>query len=95
MEYAALVIVAILVEAIWENIKMVFPNKKFSISMLGSLLVSILICVLTKVDIFPVVGLSISIPVIGSILTGIIVSRGANFVNDLFTKLKGGTNNEK
>ena len=93
MEYAALVIVAILVEAIWENIKMVFPNKKFSISMLGSLLVSILICVLTKVDIFPVVGLTISIPVIGSILTGIIVSRGANFVNDLFTKLKGGTNN--
>lgn len=95
MEYAALVIVAILVEAIWENIKMVFPNKKFSISMLGSLLVSILICVLTKVDIFPVVGLSISIPVIGSILTGVIVSRGANFVNDLFTKLKGGTNNGK
>ena len=95
MEYAALVIVAILVEAIWENIKMVFPNKKFSISMLGSLLVSILICVLTKVDIFPVVGLSISIPVIGSILTGIIVSRGANFVNDVFTKLKGGTNNGK
>lgn len=95
MEYAALVIVAILVEAIWENIKMVFPNKKFSISMLGSLLVSILICVLTKVDIFPVVGLSISIPIIGSILTGIIVSRGANFVNDLFTKLKGGSNNGK
>lgn len=95
MEYAALVIVAILVEAIWENIKMVFPNKKFSISMLGSLLVSILICVLTKVDIFPVVGLTITIPVIGSILTGIIVSRGANFVNDLFTKLKGGTNNGK
>lgn len=95
MEYAALVIVAILVEAIWENIKMVFPNKKFSISMLGSLLVSILICVLTKVDIFPVVGLTISIPVIGNILTGIIVSRGANFVNDLFTKLKGGTNNGK
>ena len=95
MEYAALVIVAILVEAIWENIKMVFPNKKFSISMLGSLLVSILICVLTKVDIFPVVGLSISIPVIGSVLTGIIVSRGANFVNDLFTKLKGGTNDGK
>ncbi len=95
MEYAALVIVAILVEAIWENIKMVFPNKKFSISMLGSLLVSILICVLTKVDIFPVVGLTISVPVIGSVLTGIIVSRGANFVNDLFTKLKGGTNDGK
>lgn len=95
MEYAALVIVAILAEAIWENIKMVFPNKKFSISMLGSLVISVLLCVLTKADIFPVVGLTISVPVIGSVLTGIIVSRGANFVNDLFTKLKGGFNDGK
>lgn len=95
MEYAALVIVAILVEAIWENIKMIYQKGKVSISMIGSLVVSILLCTLTKVDIFPVVGLTISVPVIGSVLTGIIVSRGANFVNDLFTKLKGGTNNGK
>ena len=29
------------------------------------------------------------VPIVGSLLTGIIVSRGANFVNDLFSKLKG------
>lgn len=90
-----LVVVAILVEAVWENIKMLFPNKKFSISMLGSLLVSILVCVLASVDIFPIVGVTISVPVIGSVLTGIIVSRGANFVSDLFTKLEGGTTDGK
>lgn len=93
MEFAQLVIVAILVEAIWENCKMIWQKGKFSISMIGSLVVSILVCVLTKVDIFPIVGLSIAIPVVGSVLTGIIVSRGANFVNELFTKLKGGTTN--
>lgn len=86
-----LVVVAILVEAIWENIKMIYQNGKVSISMIGSLVISILLCTISNVDIFPIVGISISIPIIGSVLTGIIVSRGANFVSDLFTKLKGGT----
>lgn len=95
MEFAQLVIVAILVEAIWENIKMVYQSGKVSISMIGSLVISILLCVLTGIDIFPIVGLTMAVPVVGSILTGIIVSRGANFVNDLFTKLKGGNTNGK
>ena len=89
MEYAQLVIVAILIEAIWENIKMIWQNGKFSIDKIGSLVISILICILVKIDIFPIVNLSIMVPVIGSILTGIIVSRGANFVHDLFNKITG------
>lgn len=93
MEFAQLVIVAILVEAIWENCKMIWQEGKFSISMIGSLVVSILVCVLTTADIFPTVGLNITVPYVGSILTGIVVSRGANFVNELFVKLKGGTTN--
>lgn len=93
MDFAQLVIVAILVEAIWENCKMIWQKGKFSISMLGSLIVSVLICILTGVDIFPIVGLSITVPVVGSVLTGIVVSRGANFVSELFAKLKGGTSN--
>lgn len=88
MDFMQLIIVAILVEAIWENIKMVYQKGKLLISRIGSLVISILICVVANVDIFPVVGVSMSIPFIGSILTGIVVSRGANFVNDLFSKLK-------
>ena len=88
MDFMQLIIVAILVEAIWENIKMVYQGGKLLISRIGSLVISIIICVIANVDIFPVVGISMSIPFIGSILTGIVVSRGANFVNDLFSKLK-------
>ena len=89
MEYAQLVIIAILIEAIWENIKMIWQNGKFSIDKLGSLILSIVVCILTKADIFPIVGISIAIPIIGSVLTGIIVSRGANFLHDLFNKIQG------
>lgn len=89
MEYTQLVIVAILIEAIWENLKMIWQNGKFSIDKIGALVISVLICILAKIDIFPIVNLSVSIPVIGSIFTGIIVSRGANFVHDLFNKISG------
>ena len=68
---------------------MIWQNGKFSIDKIGSLVISILISILAKIDIFPIVNLSIIVPVIGSILTGIIVSRGANFVHDLFNKITG------
>ena len=89
MDFAQLIIIAILVEAIWENIKMIYDKQKFNINMLGSLLLSMIVCVLAEIDIFKIIGINLIVPVVGSLLTGIIVSRGANFVNDLFKKLKG------
>ena len=91
MEFAQIILVAILVEAIWENCKMIWSKGKFSVNMIGALIVSILVCTLTGVDIFPLIGLNISIPFIGSILTGIISSRGANFIHELIKRLKGAT----
>lgn len=89
MDFAQLIIIAILVEAIWENLKMIWDKNKLNINMLGSLLLSMIICVLAQINIFEIVGINLIVPVIGSLTTGIIVSRGANFVNDLFKKLKG------
>ena len=90
MDFAQLVLAAILVEAIWENCKMIWQEGKFNINMIGSLILGIVICVFAGLDVFKIVGIGLSIPILGSVLTGIIVSRGANFVNDLFTKLQGG-----
>lgn len=89
MDFAQLIIIAILVEAIWENLKMTYDKRKVNFNMLGSLCLSIMICALARINIFEIVGISLTFPVIGYIMTGIIVSRGANFVNDLFSKLKG------
>lgn len=88
MDFAQLIVVAILVEAIWENLKMVYDKKKLNLNMVGSLILSIIVCLAARIDIFEIVNINLVVPFIGSVLTGIIVSRGANFVNDLFTKLK-------
>ena len=80
------VILAVMVEAIWENIKRAYADS-LQPSVIGSLVISILVCVLAGVDVFEIIGLPLRVAFVGSILTGIIAARGANFVNDLFTRL--------
>ena len=43
MEYAQLVIVAILIEAIWENLKMIWKDRKVNINTVGVLVLSIIV----------------------------------------------------
>lgn len=90
MDFAKIVIIAILVEAIWENCKMIWKDKKVNANMIGVLILSIIVCVIAKADLFPIVGIELALPYVGSILTGILASRGANFLNDLIGKLQGG-----
>ena len=51
MEFTQVILIAILIEAIWENIKMIWQNGKFSVDKIGSLVMSILVCVLVNIDI--------------------------------------------
>ena len=89
MDFTRLIIIAILVEAVWENLKMLYDKDKININMIGSLTLGMLVCILARINVFDIVGIGLTIPFFGYVLTGIIVSRGANFVNDLFKKLKG------
>ena len=93
MEYTQIIIIAILIEAIWENLKMIWQNGKLSIDKLGALVISIAMCLLVNADVFSLVGLTISIQYVANILTGIIVSRGANVVHELFSKPSNVKNN--
>ncbi|GAB4490893.1 MAG: hypothetical protein OHK0031_14160 [Anaerolineales bacterium] len=80
-----LAIVAFLVEAIIQTIKPVYDKEKgWNKSALFSLAVGILVCLFTGVDLFKELGFSGQIPYLGSVLTGIIASRGSNFVHDIF-----------
>lgn len=90
MDFAKIIIIAVLVEAIWENCKMIWKDRKINVNMLGVLILSIIVCIVSNTDLFPIVGIELSIPYIGSILTGILASRGANFINDLIGRLQGG-----
>ena len=82
------IMLALLCEAIWENLRMIWENGKFNINRLGALMLSIIIAVGTRTDLFELLNLNIFIPVLGSILTGILISRGANVTHDILKKIQ-------
>lgn len=84
-----LVIIGILVESLWENSKMVWQDGKFNIDMIGSLVLGIILAFTLKLDFLQLINLSPIYDWVGIIATGVIVSRGGNFVHDLFAKFKG------
>lgn len=88
MNWQAIIVLALIVEGIVTNLKFLWSKEEFSISRLVALIVSMFIAILTNADLFSLVNLPVSIPYIGAGLTGIIISSGANFVNDLWDKLK-------
>lgn len=87
MSIVTIITIALLIEAIWETLKMVWQEGKININTIGALIVGIGVSILAKIDVFAMQGISLSIPVVGWILTGILMSRGANFIHDLFNKI--------
>lgn len=88
MEITTLIIIAVLVEAIVENIKTTYENG-INGTRIIALILAIVICILTQTGIFLLLGIDFTLPIVDYILTGIVVSRGANFVNDIISKIRG------
>ena len=86
--FLSIVVIALLAETIWENLKMVWQAGKISIDRIGALVVSIIVSMSTQLDIFSILNFGISVPYVGSFLTGILISRGANVIHDLLNKIE-------
>ncbi|MCT8977130.1 hypothetical protein N4T77_10990 [Clostridium sp. CX1] len=77
------VVAALIVEALWETTKLFWQNGKFSYDRVGSVAFGELVAIGANIDFMNSVGLPIHIPYVGMILTGILISRGSNFMHDL------------
>ena len=87
-EILKLIVLALIGEALWETLKMTWQQGKFSIDRLGALIVGLLLAVGTGLDLFSLVQIPLNIPYLGMALTGVLISRGANFVHDLLKKIE-------
>lgn len=78
---------AIIIEAIITYVNQFFVSGHFSWEMLASIVLGILVAVAYKLDIPKYFNLTSSLPYVGNILTGILLSRGSNYMFDLIDKL--------
>ncbi len=88
MTIGGLIVAAILAEAVWETGKLVWQQGKLKIDRVGALVVGLLIAIGGGIDMCELFGLTFTYPIIGQIATGILFSRGANFLHDLFKRVE-------
>lgn len=60
---------------------------KAAVTQIVAIIISVLLCFAAGADLFELVGITFVNPWIGTVLTGILGSRGANYLSDLMTKL--------
>jgi hypothetical protein len=82
-----IVMVALIAESVWETLKMTWQEGKVSIDRIGALVVALVLSIGVKLDILSLLGINTTIPLLGVILTGILISRGSNFIHDLLSKI--------
>lgn len=95
MSILSLIVLALIGESVWENAKMLWQNGKINFDKIGALVIGLLLAIGARVDLLEMVGIHLYIPWLGIILTGLLISRGANFMHDLLTSISNIQNNTK
>lgn len=83
MDYFGLIFLAIIVEGVITYVKEFFVKGNIRWEMVVSVIVGVLVASAYGVDVMAMTGMESSIPFLGNILTGILISRGSNYVFDL------------
>lgn len=94
-ELTKIIVLAGIAEAIWETIKMTYDHGKIEFSRLGAIFIGVLLCMITGADLLKAIGFNVNIPYVGQVLTGLLISRGANFAHDIFTSINNLQQNTK
>ncbi len=85
-----LAVTAFLVETLLQTIKPLYDKEKgWHNDQVFAIILGILVCLGTGVDVFALVGIPMQIPYLGMVLTGILASRGSNIMHDIIKYLQG------
>jgi hypothetical protein len=87
MNILIILMLAITVEALVEYFKLVF-NKTINWKQVVAIVLSVFLAIAAGVDLFEILGVTFQIPFVGLVLTGIIFSRGANYLSDFIKRIQ-------
>lgn len=84
-------ILAVLVEAVWESVKLLWEKGRFNTNQFGAMCIALLFSLATDTRLLEAVGITVAIPLLDGICTGLLMSRGSNFVHTLLDWVKNKT----
>ena len=83
-KFFALIVLAILVEAI---ITYLSEIRSFNSPLIWSILLGVGVSIVYQIDLPATLSITTDVPYVGSVLTGIIMARGSNYLYDLVGRL--------
>ena len=86
---ASIILLAGVVEGTITYFKTFVVKREKVWEMIASLALGAIVTIAYQLDLLAMVGLESSIPYVGNILTGIVISRGSNFICDLINLTRG------
>lgn len=91
MEITMILMLAVTVEALVEYAKGVVgvANGHWRTAALrfAAMVAGVVLCVAARADLYDVLGLRFALPWLGQALTGVLISRGANYVSDFMGRM--------
>ncbi|MBQ1769900.1 MAG: hypothetical protein II005_06170 [Turicibacter sp.] len=98
MELLSIVIVSVIIESAIATFNTLHKsNGALSFKKIGAIVLSICACICAELNLFSILGITMLIPYVGEIITGLVISRGSSAVNSLaerFTKIKSLDSND-
>lgn len=82
-----LILIAFVIEGIVTYVKTWFVDGNFKWQQLATVAIGILLTVAYNIDLIAVFGVESSIPFLGNVLTGVLASRGSNFLFDFIESI--------
>lgn len=84
----SLFLLAIVVEATVSYVQEWFVNKNFNWKQILAAVLGVVVAIGYNLDLIAMFGVESTIPYLGVVLTGLIISRGSNFIADLLKKVQ-------
>jgi len=78
---------SVIIEALITYSNKLFVSHSMCWEIATSLIIGMLMAIAYKLDVFEYFGFTTRIPFLGNIITGILMSRGSNYIFDLISKL--------
>lgn len=82
---ALIFVLAVLTEGLVEYFGTPIPSayKRYIAAIVG-----VIVCILYNADLLAILGYAASVPFVGAILTGLVVGRGSNYLNDIVARIQ-------
>lgn len=90
-----IVVLAVISQAVVDQLKKAFKfhsgkwyKNKINIKIVISILISLILCISYNIDLLSLLGMSTFVPLIGEIVTAVIISSGASSVHNILSEFE-------